>query len=60
MSGYDEKAKQRTMKYLQENRDKLTINLPKGDKKRYKEYAQSKDKSLTRLIVDLIEEDMKK
>ena len=56
---YNEKSKERTMKYMKEKRDKLTLNLPLGDKERYKAHAQSKDKSLTGLIVDLIEEDIK-
>lgn len=58
--GYDEKAKERTMRYTKDKRDKLTLNLPKGDKERYKEYAESRGKSLTAFIVYLIEEDMKK
>ena len=33
---YDEKAKLRTTRYLKEKRDKLTLNLPLGDKDRYK------------------------
>ena len=37
---YDEKAKERTMKYMKEKRDKLTLNLPLGDKERYREHAQ--------------------
>lgn len=58
---YDEKAKERTMKYLKEKRDKLTINLPLGDKERYKAHAEQKrGKSLTGLIVDLLEEDIKR
>ena len=56
---YDEKSKARTMKYMEEHREKLTLNLPKGDKDRYKAYADSKGMSLTALIVKLIEEDMK-
>ena len=56
---YNEKSKERTMKYMKEKRDKLTLNLPLGDKDRYKAHAQSKNKSLTGLIVDLIEEDIK-
>lgn len=56
---YNEKAKERTIKYMNENRDKLTMNLPKGDKDRYKAHAESKGKSLTQLFVELIEEDMK-
>ena len=57
---YDEKSKVRTMKYLKEKRDKLTLNLPMGDKERYKEHAKSKGKSLTGLIVDLLENDIGK
>ena len=55
---YDEKAKERTMKYMKEKRDKLTLNLPMGDKERYKAHAESKGKSLTALIVELLERDM--
>ena len=57
---YDEKAKERTMRYMNEKRDKLTLNLPKGDKERYRAYAESKGKSLTGLIVELIEKDMER
>lgn len=57
---YDEKSKERTMRYMKEKRDKLTLNLPLGKKERYKAHAQSKGKSLTGLIVDLIEEDISK
>ena len=56
---YNEKAKERTMRYMKEKREKLTLNLPMGDKERYKEHAEAKGKSLTALIVELIEEDMK-
>ena len=56
---YNDKAKERTMRYMKEKRDKLTLNLPAGDKERYREYAESKGKSLTGLMVELIEKDMK-
>lgn len=56
---YNEKAKERTIKYMNEKRDKLTLNLPKGDKERYKAHAEAKGMSLTALIVELIEADMK-
>ena len=56
---YNEKSKERTMRYMKEKRDKLTLNLPLGDKERYKQHAQSKNMSLTALIVDLIENDIK-
>lgn len=57
---YNEKSKERTMKYMKEKRDKLTLNLPLGSKQRYKDHAESKGKSLTRLIVELIEDDISK
>ena len=57
---YDEKSKERTMRYMKEKRDKLTLNLPLGDKERYKAYAESKGKSLTGLIVELIEADIER
>lgn len=56
---YDEKAKERTIRYMKESRDKLTLNLPKGDKKRYRSHAEAKGESLTSLIVKLLEEDIK-
>ena len=57
---YDEKSKERTIRYMKEKRDKLTLNLPAGDKERYRTHAeQIRKKSLTSLIVDLIEEDIK-
>ena len=52
---YNEKAKERTMKYMKEKRDKLTLNLPAGDKERYRQHAEKNGKSLTSLIVELIE-----
>lgn len=55
---YNDKAKERTMRYLKEKRDKLTLNLPGGDKERYRKHAESKGKSLTGLIVDLLERDI--
>ena len=57
---YNEKSKERTMKYMKEKRDKLTLNLPLGSKQRYKDHAESKGKSLTGLIVELIEDDISK
>lgn len=58
--GYDEKSKERTMRYMKEKRDRITIGVPKGDKDRYRSYAESKGMSLNALVVKLIEEDMKK
>ena len=60
MTKYDDKAKDRTIRYMKDKRDKLTLNLPKGDKERYKSHAKKQGKSLTALIVELLENDIKK
>ena len=58
MATYDEKSKIRTMKYMKEKRENLNINLPKGKKEELKNYAKSKGKSLTALILELLEKEM--
>ena len=56
---YNEKAKERSNRYRAEKRDKLTLDLPKGAKERYKTHALSRGKrSLTALIVELLENDI--
>lgn len=60
MAPYNESAKNATMKYLKEKRDKLTLTFPKGDVAKYKAYAASRGISLTKLIVTLIESEIKK
>ena len=41
--------------------DRINIAVPKGDRERYKAHAEQKrGKSLTGLIVDLLEEDIKR
>ena len=55
---YNETAKKASMKYNSEKREDLKLNLPKGKKEEYKRYAESKGKSLTKLITELIEKDM--
>lgn len=57
---YNDKAKARTMKYMKEKRENLNINLPLGSKDKYKTYAQKQGKSLTALIIELLEADMLK
>lgn len=55
---YDDKAKERTMRYMKEKRDRITIGVPKGDKERYMIQAKSKGMSLNAYIVQLIEKDI--
>ena len=58
-TGYDDKSKERTMRYMKEKRDRIVVGVPKGSKDRYKAYAESKGKSLNALIVELLENDIK-
>lgn len=55
---YNEKAKERTMRYMREKRENLNVNLPLGAKDRYKAYAEQQGKSLTTLIVELLEREI--
>ena len=55
---YNDKAKARTIRYMREKRENLNINLPLGNKNRYKAHAAARGKSLTALIVELLERDI--
>lgn len=58
-SKYTEAQKRASQKYKAASRDKLTLDIPKGSKERYKEHAERRGKSLTALVVDLLERDIK-
>lgn len=47
------------MKYIAENREKLTLNLNKGLKDKWKALAAERNMTLTEYITRLIEEDNK-
>lgn len=40
--------------------DEIKIRVPKGKREIYKKYAESKGKSLNKLLIELIENDMEK
>ena len=46
-----------TNKYL-EKYDDIKLRVPKGKREEYKEYAESKGRSLNSLLIELIEKDM--
>lgn len=53
---YDEKAKARSMRYMKESREKLTLNLPLGSKERYKRLAAKWGyTSITAMFADLVD-----
>ena len=56
---YTEAQKRASIKYLSESTDNIQIRVKKGDKNRYKDHAQAKGVSLTALIVELLEKDIK-
>lgn len=57
-SSYTEAQKRASIKYLNEKTDDIRLRVPKGDKGRYKTHAERRGKSLTALIVDLLEQDI--
>lgn len=45
-------------KYIAKNYDQVSLRIPKGTREKYKAFAESQDKSLNALIVELLEERM--
>ena len=39
--------------------DEIKVRVPKGERERYKQHAESKGKSLNALIIELLNKDMK-
>lgn len=56
---YTEAQKRASQKYKAASRDKLTLDIPKGRKERYKNHAEKRGKSLTALVIELLERDIK-
>lgn len=46
-------------RYVSKHYDKITVTCPKGQRDRYKTHAEQRGKSLTALIVELLENDIK-
>lgn len=55
---YNDVSKKATMKYIKENLEEVRFRVRKGEKERYKAHAERRGKSLTALIVDLLEQDI--
>lgn len=53
---YDEKAKLRTMKYLDSKREQLKLNLPLGTKEIWRGIAEEQGMSVTALITKLMDD----
>lgn len=54
------KASQKAVdKYISKNYEQFSIRFKKGQRDKYKEYAESQGKSLNALIIELLENEMK-
>lgn len=58
--GYTQQQGKRSQKYQSENLEQVRVWVKKGEKTKYMAYAESQGKSLTRLIVDLLEKELEK
>lgn len=47
-------------KYMTKAYDRINVIVPKGDKDKYKAFAQSQGKSLNGLIIELLNKEMQK
>lgn len=45
-------------KYIAKNYDQVSLRIPKGDREKYKSFAESQGKSLNALIIELLDERM--
>lgn len=55
---YSEAQNKATQKYIKKAYDTITVRVPKGMREKYNAHAESKDTSLTKLIIDLLNKDM--
>ncbi len=58
--GYTAAQNVATQKYLAENMEQLRVWIPKGKKSEYKSFAESRGKSLAKLVVELLEKEIEK
>ena len=57
-TGYTDRQNKATQKYIKENLEQISFRVPIGKKDIYKEFAESQGKSLTSLIVELLEREI--
>ena len=59
-TGYTDRQNKATQKYIKENLEQISFRVPIGKKDEYKAFAEAQGKSLTALIVELLEREMGK
>ena len=60
MARYTEAQNKATQKYIKNNYDNIVVRVPKGKREEYKAHAEALGKSLNQLIIDLLNESMKR
>ena len=55
--GYSDK---KATEYIKNNYDQFSLRVPKGDRQKYKEIAESQGKSLNGLIIELLDAETKR
>lgn len=58
MARYTEAQNRATQKYIKSNYDEIKVRVKKGEKEKYKRYAESKGCSLNQLIIYLLENEI--
>ena len=58
MAKYSEKQNKWTQDYIKKAYDEIKVRVPKGDKDKYKAYAEEQGKSLNQWIIDLMEKEI--
>lgn len=60
MGKYSEAQNRSTQKYIKANYDDIKVRVQKGEREKYKKFAEDQGKSLNQLIVELLEREMNK
>lgn len=55
---YSEAQNKATQKYIKNNYDTITVRVPKGMREKYNAHAESKNTSLSKLIIALLNKDI--
>ncbi len=55
IKGYTDK---KSIEYIKNNYDQVSLRMPKGDREKYKDLAETQGKSLNQLIIDLLDDEV--
>lgn len=55
---YTEATNKAVQKYISKKYDQIAIRIPKGDREKYKQLAESKGKSLNAFIIQLLNDEI--